>query len=250
MTQRLKDKVAFISGAARGQGAAEAMLFAREGAKVVVADMRDDEGSQLVQQINSSDGIAIFIHLDVTKEADWKQAIATTAREFGRLDILINNAGILHMEGVEDTSLELWNRVIEVNQTGVFLGMKQAIPEMRRCGGGSIINVSSIAGIVGTGTAAAYQATKGAIRVLTKTAALEYAKDNIRINSIHPGIIDTQMMTGFFENISDEGIARLAPLGRAGTSEDIAKGVLFLASDDSAYMTGSELVVDGGYTAQ
>jgi NAD(P)-dependent dehydrogenase (short-subunit alcohol dehydrogenase family) len=247
---RLKDKVALITGAARSQGALEARLFAQEGAKVIVADLMDDEGKAVVEQIIAEGGDALYCHLDVTSEADWQQAIEKTISTYGKLNVLVNNAGILKWEGLEDTSLELWNQVINVNQTGVFLGMKHSIPAMRQSGGGSIINISSIAGLVGMGHATAYQATKGAIRILTKSAAIEYAKENIRINSVHPGVIDTKMMTDFVDSNGMAKLAQIAPLQRLGRSEDVAKGVLFLASDDSDYMTGSELVIDGGYTAQ
>lgn len=250
MTARLTHKVALITGAARGQGAYEAELFAREGAKVVVADIMDEDGERVASNIKSAGGDAIYCHLDVTEEDQWQQAISSTVAAFGKLNVLVNNAGILKWEGLEDTSLELWNQVVSVNQTGTFLGMKHAIPAMRQCGGGSIINLSSIAGLVGIGNAAAYQATKGAIRILTKSAAIEYARDHIRVNSVHPGVIDTKMMTDL---VDDEGMGKLAkitPMGRLGTVEDIANGVLYLASDESAFMTGSELVIDGGYSAQ
>lgn len=250
MTTKLTGKVALITGAARGQGAVEAKLFAREGAKVIVADVMDTEGREVAEQIISDGGDALYCHLDVTQEAEWQQTIATAVSTFGKLNVLVNNAGILKWEGLEETSLELWNQVVNVNQTGAFLGMKHAVPAMRQCGGGSIINISSIAGLVGIGNAAAYQATKGAIRILTKSAAIEYARENIRINSVHPGVIDTKMMTDLVDGDGMNKMAKITPMGRLGTAEDIAKGVLFLASDDSAYMTGSEMVIDGGYSAQ
>lgn len=250
MPGRLDGKVAVISGGARGQGAAEGKLFAREGAKVVLGDVIDAEGQQTAQEIEAAGGTAVYLHLDVTQEADWQQAIDTTVQRFGKLDILVNNAGILRVEGLEDTTLEIWNQVFAVNQTGVFLGMKFAVPAMRAAGGGSIINISSVAGLVGGGGATAYQASKGAVRILTKSVATEYAKENIRCNSIHPGLITTLMVT---EGIDPEGqqmIERMTPLGRAGSADEIANGALFLASDESSYMTGAELVLDGGMTAQ
>lgn len=250
MAGRLDGKVALISGGARGQGAVEGKLFTREGAKVVLGDVLDEEGQKTAADIQAAGGDAIYVHLDVTQEADWQRAVDTTVQRFGKLNILVNNAGILRMEGIEDTTLEVWNRVIAVNQTGVFLGMKYAIPALRRAGGGSIINISSIAGLIGVGAASAYQATKGAVRILTKSAAVQYAKENIRINSIHPGVITTLMVTQGIDAEARKLFEQATPLGREGTAEEIANGALFLASDESSYMTGAELVLDGGYTAQ
>ncbi|MGK2879338.1 MAG: glucose 1-dehydrogenase [Mycobacterium sp.] len=250
MTNRLHGKVALITGAARGQGAAEARLFAAEGASVVITDVRDDPLVSLEKDILNTGASVSAIRLDVTDEADWDRAVQHATAVFGELDVLVNNAGILDMAGVEQTSLEVWNRIVAVNQTGVWLGMKTAIPSMRRAGGGSIINVSSIYGLIGSGAAAAYQATKGAVRLLTKTAAVQYASEGIRVNSIHPGVIDTGMVN---EEVPAEFMPALTdatPLGRMGRPEEIAYGALFLASDESSFMTGSELVIDGGYTAQ
>lgn len=249
MAGRLAGKVALISGAARGQGEVEGHLFAQEGASVVLGDILVEAGRKAAEKIQSQGGRAMFVSLDVTKEADWQAAVETTVRTYGKLDILVNNAGIFHTEGVEATSMELWNRVIAVNQTGVWLGMKYAVPAMRNAGGGSIINISSGAGIIGTGMAAAYHATKGAVRILTKTAAVEYAKDRIRINSVHPGVVDTEMVRSLLQSEGMQAILAEHPLGRVGTSEDIAYGVLYLASDESSFMTGAELVIDGGFTA-
>ncbi len=250
MAGRLDGKVALISGGARGQGAAEGKLFAREGAKVVLGDVLDTDGQQTAREIQAAGGAAVYVHLDVTQEADWQNAVGAAVRNFARLNILVNNAGILRMEGIEDTTLEIWNRVIAVNQTGVFLGMRHAIPAIRQAGGGSIINISSIAGLIGVGGAAAYQATKGAVRILTKSAAVQYAKENIRVNSIHPGVITTLMVTQGIDLEARKLFEQATPLGREGSAEEIANGVLFLASDESSYMTGAELVLDGGYTAQ
>lgn len=236
-----------ISAGARGQGAAEGKLFAREGAKVVLVDVLDSEGERTAKEIGSA---ALYVHLDVTREAEWQQAVETTVRKFGALTTLVNNAGILRMEGIEQTTLEIWDRVIAINQTGVFLGMKYSIPAMRKAGGGSIINISSIAGLIGVGAATAYQATKGAVRLLTKTAAVQYAKEGIRLNSIHPGVITTKMVIEGIDPESRALFSQATPLGREGTAEEIANGALFLASDESSYMTGAELVLDGGYTAQ
>jgi NAD(P)-dependent dehydrogenase (short-subunit alcohol dehydrogenase family) len=250
MAGRLDGKVALISGGARGQGAAEGKLFAREGAKVVLGDVLDSEGQQTAREIQAAGGGAVYVHLDVTKEADWQQAVDTAGRTFGKLSVLVNNAGILYMEGLEETTLEIWNRVFAVNQTGVFLGMKYAVPAMRKAGGGSIINISSIAGLVGAGAATAYQASKGAVRILTKSVAIQYAKEKIRVNSIHPGVITTLMVTQGIDLETRKLFEQMTPLGREGTAEEIANGALFLASDESSYMTGAELVLDGGYTAQ
>lgn len=249
MAERLAGKVALISGAARGQGEAEARLFAKEGAKVVLSDVLSEQGQQVAADIVRQGGQAMFFILDVTKEAEWRAAVDATVRAYGKLNILVNNAGIFRTEGVEATSLELWNQVIAINQTGTWLGMKYAVPAMRKTGGGSIINISSGAGIIGTGMAAAYHGTKGAVRILTKTAAIEYAKDNIRVNSVHPGVIDTEMVKGLLAEEGGQAIVRAHPLGRVGTAEDIAYGVLYLASDESAFVTGSELIIDGGFTA-
>ena len=250
MPGRLDGKVALISGGARGQGAAEGKLFATEGAKVVLGDVIDAEGQQTAREIEAAGGTAVYLHLDVTQEADWQGAIDTTVQRFGKLDILVNNAGILRVEGLEATTLEIWNQVFAVNQTGVFLGMKFAVPAMRAAGGGSIINISSVAGLVGGGGATAYQASKGAVRILTKSVATEYAKENIRCNSIHPGLITTLMVTEGIDPEAQKMIEQMTPLGRAGSADEIANGALFLASDESSYMTGAELVLDGGMTAQ
>ncbi|MBQ10079.1 MAG: cyclopentanol dehydrogenase [Planctomyces sp.] len=249
---RLENKVALISGGARGMGAAEAILFASEGAKVVIGDVLEDEGRQIEAQINESGGECLFIQLDVTSESNWQDAITTTVAQFGKLDILVNNAGIFPLGTVEDTSEELWDRVMSINAKGVFLGTKHAIPEMRNAGGGSIINISSIAGLIGSRGAAAYGASKGAVRIFTKSTAVQYAADGIRANSVHPGIIETPMSFPTIlttEEQRDTQINR-TPLGRIGTADDVASGVLFLASDESSFMTGSELVIDGGLTAQ
>lgn len=247
---RLDGKVAIISGGARGQGEVEAKLFAQEGAKVVFGDILDDEGRQVEAAIRQAGGEATYVHLDVAQEADWQNAVATAVSAYGKLDILVNNAGILSRDGIEETTKELWDTVMAVNATGVFLGTKHAIPEMRKAGGGSIVNISSISGMVALG-GPAYNASKGAVRVFTKVTAVRHADENIRCNSIHPGPVRTAMTESTYTD-PDKLAERLRsmPLGRLGTSEDIAYGVLYLASDEAAYMTGSELVIDGGYTAQ
>ena len=247
---RLDGKVALISGGARGQGEVEAKLFAQEGAKVVFGDILDDEGRQVEVAIRQAGGEATYVHLDVTEEADWQEAVQTAVSAYGKLDVLVNNAGILRRDGIEETSKELWDTILAVNATGVFLGTKHAIPEMRKAGGGSIVNISSISGMIALG-GPAYNASKGAVRVFTKVTAVHHAGDNIRCNSVHPGPVRTPMTESTYSD-PDMLAQRLQsmPLGRIGTSEDIAYGVLYLASDEAAYVTGSELVIDGGYTAQ
>ena len=247
---RLEGKVAFISGGARGMGAAEAALFAREGAGVAIGDILEAEGRKVVEEISEVGGRAIFVPLDVTNEAQWVEAVAATVAEFGKLDVLVNNAGVPSWGRVEDASVESWDRVMDINAKGVFLGTKAAIPEMRRAGGGSIINISSQLGLVGTDFASGpeYQASKGAVRILTKATAIQYAEDGIRANSVHPGPINTSM-TEATQADAALYVSRI-PLGRYGEPNEVAYGVLFLASDEASFMTGSELVIDGGWTAQ
>jgi cyclopentanol dehydrogenase len=247
---RLKGKVALISGGARGQGASEARLFATEGAKVVIGDVLDDLARQTAQEINAKAGghAVAAVHLDVTRSGDWRAAVDACEREFGGLDILVNNAGIFNTTGLEETTEELWDAVVNINQKGVWLGMKFAVPAMRKRGGGSIINISSVAGLTGSTGSTAYHGTKGAVRLLTKTAAVQYGPEKIRANSVHPGIIATQMID-IIPKHQRQAFTAFVPLRREGTAEDVAKVVLFLASDDSSYVTGSELVVDGGLNA-
>ncbi len=249
---RLDEKVALISGGARGQGAAEARLFAQEGAKVVIGDVLDAEGASVAAKIAESGGDALYVHLDVTDEEGWRNAIGLASSRFGKLDILVNNAGIWRRGRVEETTVEEWDAMLDVNAKGVFLGTKLAIPEMRKAGGGSIINISSTAGLVGSSYSSAYTAAKAAVRLFTKTTAVQYGREGIRANSIHPGSIDTEMIQLVWEAAQqdrEEAIAG-ALLGKIGTPEDVAYGALFLASDESSFMTGSELVIDGGDTAQ
>ena len=248
---RLEGKVALVTGGARGQGASEARLFAREGAKVVIVDILDTEGEKVAAEIGESGGDALFVHLDVTSEERWRSAIAAAVSRFGKLDVLVNNAAIWRRGRVEETTGEHWDAVLEVNAKGVFLGTKAAIPEMRKAGGGSIINISSVAGLVGSLTSSAYSASKGAVRLFTKSTAIQYAGEGIRANSIHPGAIDTDMGAEVWANAEtrDEVIAR-TPVGRMGVPADIAYGALYLASDESSFVTGSELVIDGGMFAQ
>ena len=249
---RLEGKVAIITGGARGQGATEARMFAQEGAKVVIGDVRDELGMQVEAEIRELGGEAVYLHLDVTNQDDWDQAIQTAEERFGKVDVLVNNAAIVLRKNIEETTGEDWDNIMDINAKGVFLGTKAAIPAMRRAGGGSIINISSISGLVSIGPPA-YIATKGAVRLFTKSTAIQHAADNIRANSIHPGSVDTDMRRDGMTNQTEEEIqARVdqIPLGRVGTTEDISYGALFLASDESSFMTGSELVIDGGYTAK
>jgi NAD(P)-dependent dehydrogenase (short-subunit alcohol dehydrogenase family) len=249
---RLAGKVALISGGARGQGAAETRLFVREGAAVVFGDVLDDDGKKVEAEIRATGGQATYVHLDVTHEADWRAAVATAVQTYGRLSVLVNNAGILFRAKIEDTSEADWDRIMAVNVKGVFLGTKAAIPAMRQAGGGSIINISSTAGLVGSpGGTAAYTATKGAVRLFTKSTAIQHAREGIRCNSVHPGPIATDMIKDVLEDQKAwEGRLRRLPMGRAGTADEVAYGVLYLASDESSYVTGSELVIDGGTTAE
>ena len=247
---RLDGKVAVISGAARGQGEAEARLFAAEGASVVLGDIRGELGEQVASEIAATGGKAVFTQLDVSQEADWARAVALAESTFGKLDILVNNAAIIGLEGIMETSIELWNRVIAVNQTGTFLGMRAAIPAMRRAGGGSIINISSVLATMGSGNSASYTASKGAVTALTRTVSVELASEGIRVNAVHPGGVETPMAV---ECLGDDVEARRAliathPMGRIGEPGEIASGVLFLASDEASFVTGATLVIDGGNT--
>jgi cyclopentanol dehydrogenase len=248
MAGRLDGEVALITGAARGQGEAEARMFAREGAQVVLADIRDELGQRVAREIGPQ---ATYVHLDVSQEAEWQKAVDLAVQTYGTLTILVNNAGIGLPEdrSIEETSLETWHKTIAVNQTGVFLGMKYAIPAMRQAGHGSIVNISSIAGIVGMGMLPAYQATKGAVRILTKNAAIQYAQDNIRVNSVHPGGVDTEILSPFGMEWK-QAVTKAHPMGRIASSDEIAYGVLYLASKESSFVTGAELVIDGGFIAQ
>ncbi|KAA1303905.1 MAG: glucose 1-dehydrogenase [SAR202 cluster bacterium] len=248
---RLDNKVAIISGAAKGQGAFEAALFASEGAKVVLADIDIGACEANARDIVKNKGIASAIHLDVTSSESWTNCIKFTVEKYQSLDVLVNNAGIYSKVPIEEASVEEFDLIMSVNLKGVFLGTKYAIPELRKAGGGSIVNISSTAGLVGNQGGGAYGASKGGVRLFTKFTAIQHAPDNIRANSVHPGPIDTDMIA---DNLSTQegrqnSISRI-PLGRIGTIEDVALGVLFLASDESSYMTGSELVIDGGITAQ
>lgn len=244
MTGRLAGKVAFISGAAKGQGEAEARLFVAEGAQVVVTDVLDDEGERLAAELGDA---ARYVHLDVTSEEEWAAAVDRTVAAFGRLDVLVNNAGIMQFKGMLQITLEEYRRIIDVNQVGCFLGMR-AVAGAMSAGGGSIINVSSIQGLEGGVGMIGYSASKFAIRGMTKVAAGELGRFGIRVNSIHPGAIDTEMGRAGVGDQGDE-ILKGLPIGRMGRVEEVAQLVLFLASDESSYSTGAEFVCDGGWTA-
>ena len=244
---RLAGKVALISGGARGQGAAEARLFAKEGARVVVGDVLEEVGMELAAEINRGGGGAFFIRLDVTSAADWQAAVKAADDGYGRLDVLVNNAGAWRGGRVEETTEDDWDFMFDVNAKGVFLGTRAAVPAMRRAGGGSIVNVSSIVAMVGVDRATAYPAAKGAVRTFTKLTAIQYAGDGIRANSIHPGPVETDLLRQVF---GGREINAYTPLGRLGTPEDIAFAALYLACDESSFVTGSELVVDGGALAE
>jgi NAD(P)-dependent dehydrogenase (short-subunit alcohol dehydrogenase family) len=246
---RLQGKVAIVTGAASGMGAATARRFAREGAKVVVADTLEDEGRQVATSIGEA---ALFHHLDVTDEAGWKAVVASTAERFGGLDILVNNAGISGSAYADLCDTGAWHKVMEVNATGVFLGMKFAIPAMRARGGGSIVNLSSISGFVGQARIhMSYNASKGAVRIMTKAAAVQLGPDKIRVNSVHPGWMPPMRTSGATADpaLRAEMMKRI-PLGRSGEVDEVANAVLFLASDEASYITGTELVVDGGFLAE
>ena len=253
---RVAGKVALVTGAASGLGAASARRLAAEGAKVLLTDVAADAGHGVAEEIADTGGAVAFEPHDVTSEADWARVVGAAVERFGRLDILVNNAGVSGgLQELMTLELDTWRRVLAVNLDGVFLGMRQAGPAIAKAGGGSIINISSILGKVGMAGAGAYCASKGGVALLTKAAALEWAPLGIRVNSVHPGFIETPMVVGALQQaenaneMRDMIISRHA-LARLGAPNEIGDAVLFLASDESSFMTGAELVVDGGYTAQ
>lgn len=246
MSTRLSGKTAIITGASSGQGEAAARRFVDEGANVVLADIADEQGESLAKELGEC---AVFRHLDVANEQDWGGVVDLAVERFGRVDVLVNNAGVVHFSALADTTLEDYQRVIAVNQTGVFLGMKSVVPSMTAVGAGSIINISSVEGLSGMGYLCAYTASKFAVRGMSKCAAVELGKDGIRVNSVHPGFISTPMTTGFTDGLDLSPVEKRIPLRRIGETDDVVGVVAFLASDDSAYCTGAEFVVDGGATA-
>ena len=252
---RVANKVAIVTGAAMGIGRACAELLASEGAAVAITDREAAAGRELNDALLEAGCRSIFVEQDVSREDHWERVIADVLKAFGKIDILVNNAGVGWFGDVEHTSLDDWHSLLRVNLDGVFLGIKHAIPSMRAAGGGSIINISSIEGLIGDPRLAAYNASKGAVRLLTKSAALYCARERIRVNSVHPGYIVTPMVEHALASSDNpaamrQAIEALHPVGHMGQAVDVAHGVLYLASDESAFVTGSELVIDGGYTAQ
>jgi len=247
---RLKNKVAIVTGAAHGMGESEAMLFAREGASVIVADV-DPDGQKVAANITGAGGRAQFVKLDVANEAEWEAAIKATVAAYGRLDILVNNAGISGTHDPDTHSTAAWDRLMSINAKGVFLGMKHAVPVMRQGGGGSIVNISSISGFVGQDKIhMGYNASKGAVRIMTKTAAVQYGRDGIRVNSVHPGFLPPMRTSKASADPAwRKPLIDAVPLRREGRVDEVAYAVLFLASDEASYITGTELVVDGGFLA-
>ena len=249
---RVKDKVVIVTGGASnpGLGRTTALTLAAEGAKVVITDIDDRGGEDCAKTIRDSGGEAIYLHHDVVKEDEWKMVIQRTLNTFGQLDVLVNNAGIAVLKTLEDLTLDDWNKQISVNLTSVFIGCKYGVEAMRKTGGGSIVNLSSVAGLVGMSTCAAYSASKGGVRLMSKSVAIECGGDNIRCNSVHPGVIWTNMQSDAGFTRDDPDINSALPLGRMGEPQDVANVVLYLASDESNYVTGAEFTVDAGMTAQ
>ncbi len=244
---RLQQKVALITGAASGIGRATAERFAAEGARVVIADVQDDLGRQAAEAITAKGGVATYKHLNVASASDWQRVVAETVAEFGRLDVLVNNAGIGDSALIEDTDLATYERVIAITQTSVFLAHKAASAALKASGNGSVINVSSMFGIVGGfGSSPAYHAAKGAVRLLTKSTALAWAKEGVRVNSVHPGFVETPILG----ETDRQMLAEMTPMGRIATPGELTGVMVFLASDDASFVTGAEFVVDGGYTAR
>jgi len=248
---RLEGKVELITGAAHGMGAEEARLFAREGAKVAIADIREEDARKVEAEIAEAGGESMVVMLDVSKEDQWETSVAAVVAQFGKLDILVNNAGISGSGERDLGSTESWDRLMDINAKSVFLGMKHAIPEMERAGGGAIVNISSISGFVGQEAIhPGYNASKGAVRLVTKAAAVQHAKIGIRVNSVHPGMMPP-MLTSFQRGDPNrEAMNAAVPMGREGEPIEVANAVLFLASDEASYITGTELLVDGGFTAR
>ncbi|MED5019131.1 glucose 1-dehydrogenase [Paenibacillus chibensis] len=248
---RVSGKVAIVTGAAGGMGKADAILLAQEGAKVVVTDIQEDKVNEVVAEINNNGGEAMGFRHNVTSEEEWQHIVDETVKKWGKIDVLVNNAGISLAKALIDTTAQDWDKVMSINLTGGFFGLKHVIPVMQKNGGGSIINISSIAGLTGSNGAGPYTASKGAVRMLTKAVAIDYGKDNIRCNSIHPGYIETPMTKDL---LADENMTKWfmsnTPLPRLGKPENIAQGVLFLASDESSFITGAELAIDGGVSAR
>ena len=243
-----KGKVALVTGASRGIGASEARLLTVKGARVVATDILDDLGAALVEEISANGAAAAYVHLDATKCADWARAVEQALQTFGRLDVLINNAGVHGRLGLEETSEEEWHRVLDNDLKTAWLGMKHCIPVMRRFGGGAIVNTSSVYGLIASGKATAYHAAKGGVLMVSRAAAVEYAQDRIRVNSIHPGLIDTPM-TETLPPAWKASLMEATPMKRCASAEEVARAAVFLVSDDASFITGTQLIVDGGLTA-
>jgi len=248
---RLAGRVALVTGAGSGIGAAVARRLAAEGAAVLVTDIQDASGTRVAEEISHDSGQAAYAHLDVTSEEQWRVAVGVAVGDFGGLDILVNNAGLGDLAVIEDTSLDDWNRTVNVDQTGVFLGMKTSAAALAASAHGSVINISSIFGASGGfGTSPAYHAAKGAVRALTKNIALHWADRGIRVNSIHPGFIDTPLLDQAKGTPIEEAMLEVTPMGRLGQPTEVAAGVAYLASDDASFVTGLELYIDGGFMAR
>lgn len=255
--QRVMNKTVVVTGGALGIGEATCFLLAQHGAKVAVTDIKDAQGKAVADKINAQGGQAEYWHLDTSKEADVKQVFASICDKFGKIDVLVNNAGIAGInKPTHEIAAEEWDKVMDINVKGVFFCTKHVIPYMQKQGGGSIVNLSSIYGIISAQDIPPYHASKGAVRLMTKTDALLYAKDKIRVNSIHPGFIWTPLVEDLGKQFSEgvsafrKHIDELHPIGHVGEPNDIAYGILYLASDEAKFITGSELVIDGGYTAR
>lgn len=249
---RIDGKIAIVTGGGLGIGRATAHMLATEGAKVAVTDIDDEAGQKTVSLIEEDGGIASFFHHDVSSEDDWTRVVSDVTDAYGVADVLVNNAGIYHIEPMADMSVEDWRNLMDVNVTGVFLGLKHCTPPMQTEGRGSVINLSSVAGLVGLPNHSCYGASKGAVRIMTKDAAMELAPSGVRVNSIHPAYIDTQMADYGAEsqNATKEELDAMHPLGHMGEPDDVAYAVLYLASEESKFVTGAEFVLDGGFTAQ
>ena len=249
--KRLTDRVALVTGAASGIGKAVAERLASEGATVVLTDIQDEAGELVAKSIAATGASAVFAHHDVTSPADWERAVALAVEQYGRLDVLVNNAGMGDLATIEDTTLEDYERTIAIDQTGVFLGMKTAAAALKRSGHGSVVNISSIFGTSGGfGSSPAYHAAKGAVRTLTKNVALHWATEGVRVNSVHPGFIDTPILDQAKGTEFETAMIALTPMARLGLPEEVAAGVAYLAGDDASFVTGAELYIDGGYIAR